>query len=191
MLAIVFLLGLVAFFLRERNLVLHASPEVNINDLTKSDCGVVLTGSAGRIREAFEVMALKKIDKLIVSGVYKDTKLHEILPQLQDFPDIHPENIILEKVSGSTYQNAQQSLLLVQSLACQNILLMTSQLHMYRALKTFKAHFPVSIKIHSYPIVNQTKEDSELAIQFETIKSLFYSVTPFVQFALIKTTQPE
>lgn len=166
---------------RERNLVVQQIQEPSVELLPKSDCGVVLTGSPGRVREAFEVLVLKKINKLIVSGVYKDAQLHEIFPYLDEFPDLRGENIILEKISGSTYQNAIQSLALVRDLKCKNVLLMTSQLHMYRAYKTFQDHFPEDLPIHTYSILNPTKENSEWAVFVETFKSLFYLLAPLIQ----------
>ena len=116
----------------------------------------------------------------MISGVYKGTQLHEIFPQLPFYPDVKPENIVLEKISGSTYQNAIQSLQVIQILKCKNILLITSQLHMYRARKTFTAVFPDEIELRTYSTVNPVKEDSELTVLFEAIKSLFYSITPHI-----------
>ena len=181
--AILFFLVLVGLFLRERYLVLQTPAAGAIDALLNSDCGVVLTGSAGRLRESFEVLNLGKVSKLIISGVYKNTQLHEIFPQLPYYPEVKPENIILEKISGSTHQNAIQSLLVVESLKCKNILLMTSQLHMYRASRTFKANFPDNIQIQTYATTNPIKDDTEFAILFETTKSLFYSILPFIQIS--------
>ncbi len=168
------------FLLHERNVVLQTPPSGIIDNLAKADCGVVLTGSAGRIREAFEILNLGKINKLVISGVYKGTQLHEIFPQLPFYPEVKPENIVLEKISGSTFQNAVQSLQVIQVLKCKNILLITSQLHMYRALKTFKAVFPDEIELRTYSTVNPVKEDSELTVLFEAFKSIFYSLTPHI-----------
>lgn len=155
--------------------------EVQVFDfLPEVDCGVVLTGSKGRLREAFEVLAQKKIKKLIISGVYKDTQLHEIFPQLPFYPEIDPDSIYLEKISGSTYGNAVQSLAVSETLKCKSVLLMTSQLHMYRALRTFKSRFPPDFPIIPYAIVNPVKELSWEDVYFETLKSLFYPVLSFV-----------
>jgi len=166
----------IVLFIAERSYVLQTFTKQNINELSISHCGVVLTGAPGRIQEAFEVMTRGKIDKLIISGVYKDTQLREIFPQLTEYPDVKSENIILEKISESTLQNAEQSLFWVKKLNCKTVLLMTSHLHMYRAYRTFRASFPVDIEISTYSIVNPAKADSEFAIFFETIKSLFYSI---------------
>lgn len=176
----VFVIVLAVFiflFLRERTLVLEFASNRNFDEIPNSDCGVVLTGSAGRIREAFEVLAQKKINKLIVSGVYKDTRLREIFPHLDYYPEINPQDIILEKISGSTYENAVQSLQVAETLKCKNILLMTSQLHMYRAQAVFKSYFPGTIEIRNYAVVSSAgRDDAFFDIWFESFKSLFYSI---------------
>lgn len=167
--------GLIYSFALELDAVLSVSKIGVLDQLEQIDCGVVLTGAPGRIRESFEILAQKKIRKLIVSGVYKETQLHEIFPHLPFYPEVHPEDIILEKVSGSTYGNAVQSLALVKTLGCRDILLITSRLHMYRSHKLFARLFPESIKIVSYPVSSNAKDYSYLDIFVETIKSMFYS----------------
>lgn len=162
--------------LRERYLVTQNASEISIEQTPSSDCGVVLTGYPGRLKEALEVLSKGKIKKLIVSGVYKNAQLKEIFPQLETFPKLNHEDIILEKISGSTYQNAVQSLQLVQVLKCHDVLLMTSNVHMYRALRTFKDIFPEDIEIKTYPIINPNKEYSEFETLYEALKSLFYSI---------------
>lgn len=165
------------FFMRERNSVVGFVVNSDFNKITSADCGVVLTGSAGRIREAFEVLAQKKINKLIVSGVYKDTKLREIFPHLDYYPEINVQDIVLEKISGSTYENAIQSLQVAETLKCKSVLLMTSQLHMYRAYRVFKNHFPSGIEIMTYAVVPSTgKDDSFVDIWIESFKALFYNL---------------
>lgn len=164
----------------EQRRILRTPPGQVIDTLPHAECGVVLTGSAGRIREGFEVLAQKKIDHLIVSGVYKDTKLHEIFPLLPYYPEINPENIVLEKISGSTYGNAVQSLQVVETLKCRTVLLITSQLHMYRAYRTFRENFPDEIAIQQYAVVHHARENSDLDVFIETVKALSYSVLTFI-----------
>lgn len=167
----------IAVFLNEKAKVLsYPEPLPVLDKIKPADCGVVLTGASGRIREAFEVFAQKKFKKLIVSGVYKDTQLHEIFPHLPFYPEINPEDIILEKISGSTYANAIQSQLVVETLKCRSILLMTSEIHMYRAFHTFKAVFPENFKIDTYHISSGGRESRIFDVYFETIKTVFYDI---------------
>lgn len=174
------LLVVIFCFEQEKRKVLSQPESPLLDFLPETDCGVVLTGSPGRLREAFEVLGQKKIKRLIISGVYKDTQLHEIFPQLPFYPEIDPDSIILEKISGSTYGNAVQSLLVAEALKCKSVLLMTSQLHMYRALRTFRARFPPTLPITPFAIVNPVKEIGLFDIYFETLKSLCYPVLNIV-----------
>lgn len=142
-----------------------------IDELLVYDCGVVLTGAAGRLREAFEILAQKKLKKLIVSGVYGGTQLHEIFPQLPYYPEVRVEDIILEKVSGSTVENAEESLVLLRSQSCRSVLLITSDLHMYRARRIFEHFLPADIHLESYAV---SSVKNEIDIYYETFKAIWY-----------------
>ncbi|MBC7465181.1 MAG: YdcF family protein [Bdellovibrio sp.] len=139
----------------------------------QADCGVVLTGSPGRVREAFEILAQKKIKKLIVSGVFKEALMNEIFPHLSFYPEISDQDIYLEKKSATTYGNAIQSLALVEALKCRDIVLITSQIHMYRANRIFNHIFPTTIKITKLAVPNR-KDFSFFDYLLETSKVTLY-----------------
>lgn len=145
-----------------------------------ADCGVVLTGAPGRVREAFEVLAQKKIKKLIVSGVFKDSQMREIFPFLPFYPEVNEGDIFLEKKSETTFGNAQQSYALIESLHCQNIVLMTSQVHMRRAYRIFRSTLPESIKIYKLSLPNAKSERNSFDLFIEVFKTLFYFVLGLV-----------
>ncbi len=171
------LVGFFIFLNQEKSKILKTAEVVEQSDyLPLTDCGVVLTGASGRIREAFEVFAQLKFRDLIISGVYKDTQLKEIFPQLPFYSKINPDRVVLEKISGSTYANAVQSLLVVEALKCKSILLMTSDIHIYRALRVFKAVFPPNYEIKTYNIVHTAKEKQIFDVYLESFKSLFYNL---------------
>lgn len=155
-----------------------SEPESKLSDSMSgktviADCGVVLTGSAGRIREAFEVLEQKKIKKLIIAGVYKETSLNQIFPHLPFYTEISEDDVVLEKKSESTYGNAVQSLALVKALKCRNILLITSQLHMFRSQRIFRQVYPGSIEIFKMTVSNR-KDFHFFDQMLETFKSSFY-----------------
>lgn len=162
-----------AFLIQESRFIL-GEPETKVLDShLQADCGVVLTGSPGRIRESFELLGQKKIRKLIVSGVYKETQLNEIFPHLAFYPEISEQDIFLEKKSETTYGNAVQSLALVKALQCHDILLITSQLHMYRAYRIFSHIYPTSITINKLTVANK-RDFSFFEYFLETLKVTLY-----------------
>jgi uncharacterized SAM-binding protein YcdF (DUF218 family) len=149
-------------------------------DAPVGQCGIVLTGAPGRVREAFEYLAQKKIKKLIVSGVYRDSKLHEIFPYLPFYPEIQTDDIFLEKTSETTYGNAKQSLFMSEKLKCSDIVLMTSQIHMYRAYHIFRITFPEHIVIQKLSLPNARSESTYWNLFVEIFKSLFYYILSLV-----------
>ncbi|MDE0119795.1 MAG: YdcF family protein [Bdellovibrionales bacterium] len=146
------------------------------NEDYKADCAVVLTGGAGRIREGFDLLSRGSVRKLIISGVHFNAVLDDIFPQRPFYGDIKAEDIILEKQSRTTYGNAQQTYILVQQLQCEDLLLITSYLHMYRAYKVFRKNFPPQYRLYKVAVAPPSHQVSAESYVMETFKSLFYSL---------------
>lgn len=142
----------------------------------EADCAVVLTGGSGRVREGFDLLSRKQIKKLIISGVNEKSQLREIMPQMFLYGDIQEKDIILDRRSLTTYGNAQQSLPFVEALRCRDVMVVTSTLHMYRAMKTFRATFPSSIEIVQHAVPATASEAGPWDVGTEVLKSMFYAV---------------
>lgn len=162
-------------FMKEQSRILSWTPTAWETD-HRADCGVVLTGGSGRVREGFDLLAQINIKKLIISGVHPKARLREIFPQWPFYGELNESDVILERRSGTTYGNAQQSLVLVEALHCRDIVLITSRLHMHRAYHTFRGIFPEEFPIYSRAIVSGELDPSLFDKSVETIKSLFYSI---------------
>jgi len=145
-------------------------------DEQQADCAVVLTGERNRLDEGFDLLYQGHVKKLIISGVNPSSYLEEIYPNIVFYGRIEPENIILEKNSKTTYGNAQQSLPLVEAIGCHDLILITSRMHMYRALRTFKATFPNNINIYARATTGREYEFVWDQLVFESFKSMFYSL---------------
>ena len=140
----------------------------------RADCAIVLTGGPHRIFDGLKQLYLKKVKKVIISGVNQATQLHQILPEKEGYESLNKDDIILEKDSLTTYGNARQSLPLVKSLNCRNVVLITSQVHMHRAYQTFRSHFPKDIPIYQHSVVVDNPSLSHMA--WETLKVVFYDL---------------
>jgi uncharacterized SAM-binding protein YcdF (DUF218 family) len=137
-----------------------------------ADCAVVLTGSRGRVKDGLALLSRGSIRKLIISGVYEKAGLRDIYPEWPYYGDLNPDDVILEKYSQTTFGNALQTFTLVEAFKCKDLILITSQTHMYRAYKTFRANFPKEFHIIKRSVLGgDAFEEYE-----EAIKSLFYSI---------------
>jgi uncharacterized SAM-binding protein YcdF (DUF218 family) len=141
-----------------------------------ADCAIVLTGGPGRVREGFDLLANQNVKKLVISGVYSNARLREIMPVWAMYGNLSENDVVLDRRSETTFGNAQQSLPLVEALKCRDVLLVTSRLHMYRAYRTFRATFPENIYVEKHAMVGSRYEPSVLETAFEALKSLFYSL---------------
>lgn len=140
------------------------------------DCAVVLTGGPGRVREGIDLLIRGQVKKLIISGVHPQSSLYEIFPEWPFYFSLNTENVILERHSTTTYGNAVQSLMLAEALQCHNLILVTSQPHMYRAYRSFRVTFPSEYNIvkHAIPHGSSQTDVEEFAV--EAVKSVFYSL---------------
>ncbi len=172
----VFISGLGAWAFYEESLKISRQTVTSWEEDHAADCAVVLTGGAGRVREGFDLLAHKKIKKLVISGVYPHATLREIFPQWPYYGVLDQRNIILEKRSGTTYGNAQQSLPLIEALHCRDLILITSRIHMYRSMRIFSSVFPESFPIYPRSIVQGSYETPFPELAVEVFKSLFYSL---------------
>ncbi len=163
------------FFIREWNRIQNIEM-TSWAQAVSADCGVVLTGGPGRIREGFALLENSSIKKLVISGVHLQSQLRDIFPMWAFYSHARESDVVLEKKSQTTYGNAQQSLSLVEALQCRDLVLITSRLHMYRSSKTFKAVMPESIDIRLHPVVAGSLRASFWETSIEVIKSLFYSL---------------
>lgn len=141
-----------------------------------ADCAVVLTGGPGRVREGFDLLVNQNVKKLVISGVYSNARMREIMPVWSFYGNLNENDVVLDRRSETTFGNAQQSLPIVEALKCRDILLVTSRIHMYRAYRTFRATYPEDIYIQKHAIIGGRYESSVWETGFEAVKSLFYSL---------------
>jgi uncharacterized SAM-binding protein YcdF (DUF218 family) len=141
-----------------------------------ADCAVVLTGGSNRVREGFDLLARGQVKKLIISGVYNNAQLREIMPLWPFYGTLQEKDVVLDRRSSTTYGNAQQTIPLVEALGCRDIILVTSSLHMDRAYRTFVAAYPKDFPIYKHAVDSGRSENGLIETSTEVMKSLFYSL---------------
>jgi len=167
------LAGFGSLLYREVSRIRSYSPTAWSHDVS-ADCAVVLTGGPHRSREGLDLLAQGQVKKLIITGTNPNSDIELIFPEWPYFGDIDRKDVILEKHSQTTYGNAQQAQAVVEAVGCQDMVLITSQIHMYRAYRTFRVVFPREFPIYQRAVVGDTYiPDVWMAIE-EAFKAIFY-----------------
>ena len=169
--AAVFLIGFLVQYLRIRDY-----PSRSWDEDISGDCGIVLTGGPGRVREGIDLLAQGMIHRLVISGVHPLARISEIFPMMPYYGNLREQDIVLEKHSTTTYGNVHQSLALVEAMKCRRVVLVTSRLHMYRAKRMFDAVKPEGMEIVEKAVISASLFPETGEIAFEALKSLFYSL---------------
>ena len=105
----------------------------------KTDAIVVLTGGRNRISEAVELLNGGLAEKLLISGVAEETSL-EALKKREDVNVTTSREIILDKKSTNTVENAIEAAAWVKKNQFHSIRLVTSNYHLPRSMAEFRAN---------------------------------------------------
>lgn len=147
--------------------------------LENRDCAVVLTGGKGRIKLALDLIKENRIRHLVISGVHKGTQLNDLLAGSALSLNEAQDRVTLEKQSQTTFGNAQQSWPMLEALRCESFYLITSQVHMARALRTFESHRTASLAMWPLEVKPPDAESNLEARLLEMFKFMFYSIWAF------------
>lgn len=115
-----------------------------------ADAIVVLTGGRGRTAEGLSQLRKGKGGVLILSGVHEDADLDAIF--LNRVNLLERTNIVLEKRSRSTYENALEVRKIMEERGLKSMVLITSGYHVKRAHYTFARVMPPDIMIGAYSV---------------------------------------
>lgn len=100
------------------------------SDLVCEDI-VVLTGGKNRIKSALDSVKKFHAKNVLISGVYKGTKLEDILGDTENMGDV---SVVLGYKAMNTEGNAKEIREVAEDLGMKEIILVTSDYHMFRSL---------------------------------------------------------
>lgn len=149
-----------------------------------TDMVVVLTGSSGRIRPAYELMKEMNAPVLFVAGTHAKVNFDELAKE-HNMDVNYRDRIVVDNSSKTTYENAEAVLRYADEHQVKKILLVTSAYHMKRAMLVFKKVFEGS-EVDTIPYgtsIQPIKKDSWLKdfgvfknVLFECFKYQYYRI---------------
>lgn len=128
-------------------------PEGEVPMKTKADAIVVLTGSAFRIADALELLAAGHGKRLLITGVYPDTKLMEIARMTPQFEKWFACCVDLDHVALDTIGNAVETKRWARAQGVKSLIIVTSDFHLPRALAEISHELP-DVTLVPFPVVS-------------------------------------
>jgi uncharacterized SAM-binding protein YcdF (DUF218 family) len=152
--------------------------------LVQTDAIVVLAGGKGRIEEGVRLFREKRGNWLFLVGVDPKVRKSDLYRPEPGDPSVN--NVMLEKVSRNTLENAIYSRDLLVDHKVRSVLLITSRYHLKRAALLFRNALPSEVAIYTYPVdSSNVKQDWWYHIgTFRLLFSEFYKYCLFRTFFL-------
>ncbi|HXX25177.1 MAG TPA: YdcF family protein [Pseudolabrys sp.] len=120
----------------------------------KADGIVVLTGAAARIPDAIELLAAGRGKRLLISGVYRDTRSSEIARLTPLYSKYFSCCIDLDRSALNTFGNAIQARHWAREHNFSSLIIVTSNWHLPRAM-TELAHQLPDVTLIAYPVISE------------------------------------
>lgn len=150
--------GLVAAFIAGFAAYLNEIPEPVSRTTRTADGIVVLTGAAQRMTDAVELLANKRGQRLLVSGVNPSTTSDELKKQNPEFARLSECCIDLGHEAQNTLGNAVETAAWAQKNNFKTLLVVTSAWHMPRALVQLERETD-GIELIPYPVFTERMRD--------------------------------
>lgn len=149
-----------------------------------TDAIVVLTGGRGRVEEGISLYREHRARWLYLVGVDPLVRKSDLFKDLTGKRG--GEEIVLEKSSRNTLENALYSRDLIARQKVRSILLITSRYHMKRAVLIFRSILPKDIAVYPYPVDSKNLKQEWWAHggSFRLLFSEFYKYCLFKAFFL-------
>ncbi len=154
-----------------------------------ADAIVVLAGGKGRVDEGVKLFRERRADWLFLVGVDPLVRKGDLYRAGPGDPSA--EQVVLEKASRNTLENAIYGRDLLLQHQVNSVLLITSRYHLKRAALLFRNALPQQVTIHPYPVDSSNiKQDWWYHLgTFRLLFSEFYKYCLFRIFFLFSPAE--
>lgn len=121
----------------------------------RADGIVVLTGGSDRIDKAMELLAEKRANRLLISGVHPQTTEHQLQQLTGADKALFECCVDLDRTALDTRGNAEETKRWAEANGFKSLIVVTSDYHMPRALLEFARRMP-DVDLKPYPVEAET-----------------------------------
>ena len=129
-----------------------ASDEVSLE--SRADGIVALTGAAGRIPDAIELLATERSKRLLITGVHRATSSREIARITPLYSKYFSCCIDLDRSALNTFGNALETRRWAREHNFNSLIVVTSNWHMPRATAELAHQLP-DVTLIAYPVISE------------------------------------
>jgi uncharacterized SAM-binding protein YcdF (DUF218 family) len=157
-------IGFVIFSEHVSNLEAPASDQ-------RADAIIVLTGGKARIEVALELLAEKRGERLLISGVHPSTKREALQRITGADAALFACCVDLDRSALNTIGNAVESAKWIRQHNYKRIFIVTNNYHMPRSILELSRHIP-DVELIPYPVINSDLKNNWMH-QGDTLRVLF------------------
>jgi uncharacterized SAM-binding protein YcdF (DUF218 family) len=150
----------------------------------KADGIVVLTGAAARIPDAIGLLAAQRGQRLLITGVYRNTRSREIARLTPLYNRFFACCIDLDRSALNTYGNAIQARRWAHEHHFKSLIVVTSNWHMPRAMVEIEHQLP-DLTLIAYPVISEKLKNEPWWASLDTARFLFAEYVKYL-FALAR-----
>jgi uncharacterized SAM-binding protein YcdF (DUF218 family) len=159
-----------------------ASDEVSLE--SKADGIVALTGAAGRIPDAIELLATERGKRLLITGVHRATSSREIARITPLYSKYFTCCIDLDRSALNTFGNALETRRWTREHNFNSLIVVTSNWHMPRAMAELAHQLP-DVTLIAYPVISEKVKSEPWWSNTDTARLLLAEYLKYL-FALMR-----
>jgi uncharacterized SAM-binding protein YcdF (DUF218 family) len=159
-----------------------ASDEVSL--VSKADGIVALTGAAGRIPDAIELLATERGKRLLITGVHRATSSREIARITPLYSKYFTCCIDLDRSALNTFGNALETRRWAREHNFNSLIVVTSNWHMPRAMAELAHQLP-DVTLIAYPVISEKVKTEPWWSNTDTARLLLAEYLKYL-FALMR-----
>lgn len=144
----------------------------------EADAIIVLTGGKGRIETAMELLAEKRGQRVLISGVYPSTNGGVLQRITNTDPALFACCVDLDRTALNTIGNAVESAKWIEDHQYKRVFVVTNNYHLPRSLLELSRRV-VDAELIAYPVINEEQKGANWVQESDALRVL---LTEYVKY---------